>query len=181
MIQPIKIAEERQLMQCIKYIYIYIYILRIYWYQLTMVARSGRYFGLPFKGYRGVTQVDPLSPTLFNVFMYSAIIHWVTVVALTKAGMEGLGLSIQDLVAYFYANDGFVALTQPERLHRAFEVLTGLFDWVGLRKNTQKTGSMACQTCDAPGRMPGEAYGMRMTGTGPTFQEQQWRRVELPE
>ena len=42
-------------------------ILHTYWDQLTMVARAGGYFGLPFKGYRGVTQGDPLSPTLLKV------------------------------------------------------------------------------------------------------------------
>ena len=38
-----------------------------------MVDRAGRYFGLLFKGYSGVTQYDPLSPTLFNVVMDAVI------------------------------------------------------------------------------------------------------------
>ena len=63
--------------------------------RLTMVARAEGYFGLPSKGYHGVTQVDPLYPMLFNVVMESVIHHWVTVVALTKDGREGLGLSIR--------------------------------------------------------------------------------------
>ena len=33
-----------------------ILIIWTYWGQLTMVARAGGYFGLPFKDYRGVTQ-----------------------------------------------------------------------------------------------------------------------------
>ena len=45
----------------------------------------------------------------------------------TEVGTEVLGLSIQDLVAYFYANDGLVASTQPERLQRLFGVFSGLF------------------------------------------------------
>ena len=39
-----------------------LWILRTYWCQLTMVARADRYFGLPFRGYGGVTQGYPLSP-----------------------------------------------------------------------------------------------------------------------
>ena len=81
-----------------------------------MVYRSEGYFGLPSKGYHGVTQVDPLYPMLFNVVMESVIHHWVTVVALTKDGREGLGLSIRELEAYFYAGDVLVASTQPDRL-----------------------------------------------------------------
>ena len=56
--------------------------------------------------------------------------------------MEGLGLQIRDLVWYLYADDGLVTLTQPERLQREFDVLTGLFDWVSLRTNKRNTVSM---------------------------------------
>ena len=38
--------------------------LREYWEGTTMVARSGSYYGKGFKGGRGVTQGDPLSPTI---------------------------------------------------------------------------------------------------------------------
>ena len=80
--------------------------------RLTMVAKVGRYFGHPFKGYRRVTQGEPLSPTIFNMVVDAVIRHWVTVVTSTEAGMGGLGLTIVDLAAYFYADDGFVVSTQ---------------------------------------------------------------------
>ena len=63
-----------------------------YWDRLTMVARAGRYFGLLFKGYRGVIEGNSLFPTLYNVVMDAVIRYWVTVVAPTKEVMEGLGL-----------------------------------------------------------------------------------------
>ena len=37
-------------------------LLQTYWYQLTVVAKAGGYFGRPFKGQRCVMQGDPLSP-----------------------------------------------------------------------------------------------------------------------
>ena len=57
-----------------------------------METRAGGYFGLPFKRYRGMTQVSPLHPTLFNVVVYAVICHWLMVAAPIKAGMEGLVL-----------------------------------------------------------------------------------------
>ena len=56
-------------------------ILRNYWDHLSMVARVGRYCGTLFKGHRGVTQCDPLSPTIFDMVFDVVIHHWVTLVA----------------------------------------------------------------------------------------------------
>ena len=88
-------------------------------------------------------------------------------------GMELLGPSIRDFVAYFYSDDGLVHLTQPERLHRVFDVLAGLFVRVDFRRNTRKTVIMDFQTCYDPSKMSMEAYERRTTGTIPTFQERQ--------
>ena len=41
---------------------------------------TGGYYGTKFKGARGVTQGDPLAPTIFNVVMDAVICHWVTLV-----------------------------------------------------------------------------------------------------
>ena len=81
-----------------------------------MVSNADGYFGRPLKGYRGVTQGNPLYPTIFNVVVDSVIRHWVTVVAPTDAGTVGLGLMIIDLEEYLYAGDGLMSSTYPERL-----------------------------------------------------------------
>ena len=52
-------------------------LLTIYWRHLTMVARSSGYYGEAFKGARGVTQGDPLSPTIFNVVVDTVVRHWI--------------------------------------------------------------------------------------------------------
>ena len=67
--------------------------------------------------------------------------------------LEGIDMLIGELVAYFYSDDGLIASTQTERLLRAFDFLTSLFDHAGLRKNMKKTVSMACQTCHDPGQI----------------------------
>ena len=54
-------------------------ILTVYWERTTMVARSGSYYGKGFKGERGVTQGDPLSPTIFNVVVDAVVRHWLQI------------------------------------------------------------------------------------------------------
>ena len=61
---------------------------------------------------------------VFNVLVDTVIGHWVTVVALTEAGAEGLGVSIHYLAAYFYTDDRLFVSTRSERLQREFGILT---------------------------------------------------------
>ena len=44
-----------------------------------MVAKSGGYHGAAFTGARGMTQGDPLSPTICNVVVDAVMRHWVSV------------------------------------------------------------------------------------------------------
>ena len=69
---------------------------------------------------------------------------------------------------------------QPERIKRFFDVLTGLFERVGLQTNTAKTVRMVYRPWHAPGALLEKAYKIRMTGKGPMFWERQRRRLELP-
>ena len=107
----------------------------------------------------------------------AVIRHWVKEVTLTEAGPGGLGLTIINLATYFYANDILVELNQPERLQREFDVLTGLFNLIGLRKNTAKTVGMVCQPYHVPGGMSKAEYARQGTGKGPTFWERHRMRV----
>ena len=50
-------------------------LLKPYWHRLTIVARVGGYYGTSFRGERGVTQLDPLSPTIFNVVVDVVVRH----------------------------------------------------------------------------------------------------------
>ena len=68
--------------------------------------------------------------------------HWVTVVATMEVGMEGIGISVKDLEAYFYADNGLITSNQPERLKSSFDVTVDLFDPAGLQKNIWKMVSM---------------------------------------
>ena len=50
-------------------------ILQTYWVRITMVSKIRGYHTPPFKGFYGVTQGDPLSPTVFNVIMGTVMCH----------------------------------------------------------------------------------------------------------
>ena len=54
--------------------------------------------------------------------------------------------------------NGLVESTQPEKLQRAFGILTDLFVQVSLWTNNSNMLSMDFQTCHAPGRMSVDAY-----------------------
>ena len=95
---------------------------------------------------------------IFNVVVDVIIRHWVKLVTPTEAITGGLGLTIIDLAAYLYAKDGLVASTQPDRLQRAFDVLTCLFNRFGIRTNTAKIVGMVFQPCHSPGGISEEAY-----------------------
>ena len=114
-----------------------------------MVVRAGGYFFTSFMGYCGVTQGDPLSPTIFNVVLDEVLRYWVTMVKYTEdavepvvAYTEGFGWNIQCVSAYFYSEYGIITSTLVAHIQRAFGTLTELFCHVGLHTNVENTVSM---------------------------------------
>ena len=57
-----------------------------------MVARTGGYYGAPFRGERGVTQGDPLLPTIFNVVVDAVVCHWESLMVAEREGGESSGV-----------------------------------------------------------------------------------------
>ena len=79
-------------------------LLTVYWERTTMVARAGRYYRKGFKGERGVTQGDPLSPTIFNVVVDAVVRHWL-LLATKEAEIRGeRGREGRHQAALFYAD-----------------------------------------------------------------------------
>ena len=126
-------------------------LLRAYWGKIKMVERTGGYYGDAFKGARGVTQGEPLSPTNFNVVVDAVVRYWVTM-AIDEAERRGeRGKEGRHQAALFYADNGMVASSDPRWLQWAYNALVSLFERVGLRANVGKTVSMVCRTCQAEG------------------------------
>ena len=98
-------------------------LLRAYWRKSTMLARAGGYFGTGFKGKRGMTQGDPLSPTIFNVVVDVVVRHWVTLKVEEAETLEEKGQEGRHQAALFYADNGMVASSDPRWLHWDFNAL----------------------------------------------------------
>ena len=108
-------------------------LLHNYWCRLTMAARAGGYYGAAFKGARGVTQGDPLSPTIFNVVVDAVVRNWLKGIKTAKEekGAKGEG----HFSAIFYADDRMVGALDPKWLQGAFSALVAIFDRVGLQQS----------------------------------------------
>ena len=78
-----------------------------------MVARAGGYYRTAFKGAWGVTQGNPLSPTIFNVVVDAVVRHWVTLEIEDAEKRGERGKEGRHQAALFYADDGMVALSDP--------------------------------------------------------------------
>ena len=143
-----------------------------------MAARAGRYYGTEFKGERGVTQGDLLSPTIFNVVVDAVVRHWLHLATQEAVRRREWGRERRHQAALFYADDGMVASTDPRWLQWAFTILVGLFDRVGLKTNQRKTVSMVCRPCSAAGNRTKTSYKHTMTGKGLSPKER--KRESVP-
>ena len=57
---------------------------------------------------------------------------------------DGLGYKVDNRQVLFYADDGFLSSTHAEWLQAAFDLLTALFDRIGLCTNPKKTKVIVC-------------------------------------
>ena len=153
-----------------------------YWRRLTMMARAGEYYGTAFGGERGVTQGDPLSPTIFNVVVDVVVRQWVNGIMEEAEARRETGWEGRHQAALFYADDSMVVLLDRAWLQGGFTALVGAFDRVGLLKNVGKTIGKVCYPCQAGAEnRTEEAYGRRITEEGRLYAERQRERVECVE
>ena len=80
---------------------------------ILVQASDGGLYGGILRGimprFSGVTQGDPLSPTIFNVVVEAVVRHWILLVAGGAGGKDGWGREVIHCAAIFYADDDLVA------------------------------------------------------------------------
>jgi hypothetical protein len=155
-------------------------LLKSYWSKQKIVAKAGGYHGKPFTATRGVTQGDPVSPTIFNIVVDAVVRYWLSLVCGENIAANGFGYEVKEKCVLFYADDGLLSSRKKEWVQESFDVLIGIFERVGLRTNTTKTQAMICTPGYISSRQSDDAYKRRMTGSGESFKERQRRKVVCP-
>ena len=74
---------------------------------------------------------------------------------------------------YSYSGNGPLASARAEWIHQKFNVLTNLFDRLGLRTNTGKSVIIVCQPRQSVVGYPAEAEERRMTGMEMAYRSRQ--------
>ena len=74
-----------------------------------------------------------------------------------------------------------VASTNPGCLQTMFNMLTGIFNQVGLQTNVQKNVGIVRQPCQEFRVRADKAYKHQMAGEGRSYQYRQQERVQFPE
>ena len=152
-----------------------------YWDKQQIAARQAGYHGPCFTAGSGATQGGLLSPNLFNICVDSVVRHWLTLVIDDNgAVVTGLGPTVEDKLALFYADDGLVSSVQHEWLQQALQVLVELFTRIGLQTNTRKTQQMTCFPPTLTTRLSDAGYTRRITGTGLTYRDRQRQKINCP-
>jgi len=77
--------------------------------------------------------------------MVDAIVkEWLHQVLSANKAESGIGTAIRYFVVLFYADDGYIASTDPAMLQDSLHILIALFERVGLLTNTSKTKAETC-------------------------------------
>ncbi len=109
-----------------------------------MVCRAGGNYGELFGAERGVTQGGPLSSLIFNLCVDAVVREWLHQTLGEEVSRDGLGNCLAEILVAFYVDNGLIASWDPVWLQESFDVLIGLFKWIGLFTNAAKTKAMVC-------------------------------------
>ena len=84
-------------------------LLQWYSYEKNVIPKAGKFFGRPFRMERGVTQGDPISPTIFNIVVGAVIRAILLEVCGPQEAHHGFFWAAGEHNIVFYADDGRIA------------------------------------------------------------------------
>ena len=133
-------------------------LLQRHWDGQRLVTKAGKYYGRPFSTGRGVTQGDPISPTLFNIIVYAVVRATLQEICGPQEARQVFGWSAGEHNICFYADDGRIAGRDPIWVQTALTTMVRMFERVGLQTFLNKTKAMICTPGFIWGQQGAEAY-----------------------
>ena len=109
-----------------------------------MFPKSGKYYGRPFSTGIGVTQVYPVSPTLFNIIVDAVVRVALQEICGPHEAQHGFGWLVGEHNICLYAYDGRIVGQDPIWMQTSLTTMVRIFDRVGLQKKLDKTKAMIC-------------------------------------
>ena len=100
-------------------------------------------YSTPIEVQHGVTQGDTNSIIYLNIVIDAVLRSWFDNIS----AYQGSGAS-------FYADDGSILHENPTNLQKDIEIITDLFNRVGLEANALKTNYMVIRGSEAPKTLP---------------------------
>jgi hypothetical protein len=153
-------------------------LLTTFWDNQEVATKQTSFYGEPFQATRGVTQGDTVSPTLFNIAVDAVIRAWEREMDQEQERSEENQRT--DVDCEFYADDGKVGSRDPELVQKSVDILTDLFQCLGLQMNAKKTKAMVTRGVVETVKQSTEAYRRRMGQGGGTHREREAEYVECP-
>ena len=158
-------------------------LLQSFWMNQKIVPRQSGFHGEPFDCSRGQTQGGLFSPLGFNIVMDASLREWLATVIDDNGNVatDGFGMTVEEKLALFYADDGYIGSRDDGWLNNALQVLADILRRVGLESNPIKTKTMTCLPVGTTTSLSNAAYTRRTTGEGPTYRERLSDEVQCPE
>ena len=118
------------------------FLLGRYWECKRLVPRSRRYYDRPFKMGQGVTQGDPVPPTIFNIVVNAVVRATLWEVYGPWEALHGLGWPAGNQKIVTYVDDDHVAGRNPIWMQGILTTLVQMFECLVLYTNLGKINSM---------------------------------------
>ena len=94
------------------------------------------------------------------------------IIAEEAAVSEVFDSVVQQMSAFFCEDYVILSPTQTEWLHWKFDILLGIFEKVGMKKNMKNMVNTVCRPCHITDRNSDTAHTQQMTGEVPSYWKQ---------